>query len=135
LRGREALAQLLEPRRDLLLVHRLQEAIERGLRHQQAQEQPEQAIEARRADLLGAAGDRRRAAHAGGDPRISRQRACSRSKRVRASAAARQHRRASDGGGCGAAAAGRAAAGPLRRACTLASIAARNRGTETRPAR
>ena len=56
LRGRrEVLAQLREPRRDLLLVHRLQEAIERGLREQQAQEQPEQPIEPRRPDLLGAA--------------------------------------------------------------------------------
>ena len=53
---------------DLLLVHRLQEAIERGLRQQQPEEQPEQPIEARRADLLGAAAlIAGRAADAGGD--------------------------------------------------------------------
>ena len=54
-RPRGSSGGLDEPRRDLLLVHRLQKAIERGLREQQAQKQPEQPIEPRRADVLGAA--------------------------------------------------------------------------------
>ena len=53
---------------DLLLVHRLQEPVERGLRQQQPQEQPQQPIEPGRPDLFGAAGlVAGRAAHAGGD--------------------------------------------------------------------
>ncbi len=63
---------------------------------EQPQEQPEQPIEARRPDLLGAAArDRpRRRARRPRSPRISRQRACSRSNRVRASAGRpAEHRR------------------------------------------
>src|SRR6185436_11894805 len=68
LRDLEGLALLLEPRRHLLLVHRLQEAIERRLRDEQPEEQPEQAVEARRRHAVArrrlVAG---RAAHAGRD--------------------------------------------------------------------
>ena len=68
LRPLEVLAQLREAGRDLGLVHRLQEAIERGLRHQQSQEQPEQAVQARRAHFLAGRGlTGSGAADAGGD--------------------------------------------------------------------
>ena len=46
LRRLEALAQAVEARRHLLLVHRPQEAIERRLGHEQPEKQPEQPIEA-----------------------------------------------------------------------------------------
>ena len=68
LRRREVLPQILEPGGDVGLVHRLQEAIERRLREEQSQEQPEEAIETRCPDLFGRLtlipGG---AAHAGGD--------------------------------------------------------------------
>ena len=65
--------------------------------------------------------------------RISRQRACSRSKRARSALGSPPSIATSDTAGtCGAVVAG---AAPCRAAWTLASIAARNRGTEIRPAR
>ena len=68
LRRREVLAEFGEPRRELLLVHRLQKAIERGLRDEQTQKQPQQPVEPRRPDVLGAAGlIAGGAAHAGRD--------------------------------------------------------------------
>ena len=135
LRRREALPQLRESRGDLLLVHRLQEAIERGLREQQAQEQPQQPIEPRRPDLLGArrsvAG---RAAHAGGDAaHLEAARVQPLEARARVGAAGRRASSTSDGAAAPAASGRRRP--PAARAWTLASIAARNRGIDTSPAR
>ena len=65
---RQSLSEVLEPFRDLLLVHRLQKTIERGLREQEAQEEPQQPIQAGRPDLLGTAAlIARGTAHAGRD--------------------------------------------------------------------
>src|SRR5262245_26305595 len=64
-------------------------------------------------------------------PRISRQRACSRSKRVRASAGNPFNIVASETAGI----AGASRGSLTRCACVLASIAARNRGTEINPVR
>src|SRR5215471_4106676 len=52
LRGLETLAQIGDARVDLLLVHRLEKSIERRLRHQQPEKQPQQPIETRSADLF-----------------------------------------------------------------------------------
>src|SRR5262249_11225257 len=69
LRGRQTLAKVGQPRRDLLLVHRLQEPIEGRLREQQPQEQPQKPIEPGRTNLLGASGlIVGRSADAGRDP-------------------------------------------------------------------
>ena len=68
LRRFEILPQLRELCRQLAFVHRVQKPIERGLREQEAQEEPEQPVEARRPDFLGGAGVIARcAADAGGD--------------------------------------------------------------------
>ena len=66
-------------------------------------------------------------------PRISTQRAWSFSKRVRAPAGSPSSMATSEGvGGCADA---RLTAAAFPAACTFASIAARKRGTDTRPAR
>ena len=122
---------------DLLLVHRLQEAIERGLREQQPQEQPQQPVEPGRADLLGAAADRRRRRARRRRSRASpgSARAAARSACARRPAARRASRRATAAAAAAGAAAGRLAGarGPSRR--SPRGTAAPTRGRRGRSAR
>ncbi len=124
--------KLGEFRRELVLVDALEEAVERGPREQQPQEQPQQPVETRASGSLprcrrSPAAPRTPAAM----PRISTQRACSRSNRSRASRGSPASIATSDA--AAGAVTGRSRAAPA--ACTFASMAARNRGTEIRPAR
>ena len=135
LRGRETLAQLGEARRRSP-ARSSSAGTDRARPSTAAAAGTARAADrGRRADVLGAAGviagarraRRRRCS------RISRQRACRRSKRVRASAGSPPSIATSDTRRRRRRAAG--VARPGRAAWTLASIAARKRGTETRPAR
>src|SRR5688572_9635060 len=56
LRGRQILAQLLETDVDVFDAYRLEKSVERALRHEQTQEQPQQSIETWRANLFSGPG-------------------------------------------------------------------------------